>query len=181
LGKLKNKETEQLMITTAAAAPIDAIDELVARSKDNPELREFHRLHRAHPEILDFLVSAIKLRLKKGFHAFSFGSLWDYARWKLDIDLGPNAVVRMNDHAAPYYGRAIMILHPELNGRAECRVAVADGVFGLEIESVKAKKKRPGDYARRLQWADGTGLDAGWRPSIPHVVERGVVKRFNIH
>jgi hypothetical protein len=30
----------------------DAVDELVGRSADHPELRAFHALHKAHPEAL---------------------------------------------------------------------------------------------------------------------------------
>ena len=49
---------------------MDAIDELVARSENHRELRAFHQFHRAHPEVLDFLVQEIRLRLD-GFDAFS--------------------------------------------------------------------------------------------------------------
>ncbi len=57
----------------------DAIDELVARSKRHPELRAFHKFHRRHPEVLDFLVHEIQLRIDHGFAAFSYRSLWEYA------------------------------------------------------------------------------------------------------
>jgi hypothetical protein len=52
---------------------IDAIDELVARSQDDRELRAFHQFHKAHPEVLDFLVHEIRLRLDR-FDAFSYHS-----------------------------------------------------------------------------------------------------------
>jgi hypothetical protein len=143
----------------------DAIDELVMRSKDCPKLRKFHKFHKAHPEVLDFLVLEIRLRLKR-FTAFSFHSLWQYARWQLEMSKGPADTFLMNDHAAPFYARAITILHPEFNGRAEFRKSTADASFGLRIEP--APKKRPKNYALRLQWADGISLEHGWRPSTPH-------------
>ena len=144
---------------------IDAIDELVARSKDHRELRAFHEFHRRHPEVLDFLVQEIRLRLDR-FDAFSYHSLWQYARWKLEMEKGPGDTFLMNDHAAPFYARAITVLHPEFNGRAEFRESKADEIFGLRIEPVP--DKRPKNYARRLQWADGTAIENGWRPTTPH-------------
>lgn len=147
---------------------MDAIDQLVERSKNCRGLSDFHEAHRAHPELLDFLVREIRLRLGAGFTAFSYNSLWNYARWKIDMAKGPEQTFMMNDHDAPFYGRAITILHPEFNGCVEFRDAKADEVFGLRIEPVP--EKRPKNYARRLQWADGTALENGWRPTVPHIV-----------
>jgi hypothetical protein len=156
---------------------MDAIDELVARSKNCRELRAFHEAHNSHPEVLDFLVEEIRLRLER-FPSFSYHSLWEYARWKIDMEKGPDDTFLMNDHAAPFYARAITILHPEFNGRAEFRKCKADEVFGLQIEP--APKKRPKNYARRLLWADGSTLENGWRPTLPHVVGP-VTRRPDIH
>jgi hypothetical protein len=147
---------------------IDPIDELVARSKNHPKLRQFHAFHKAHPEVFDFLVSEIQARLDSGLSAFSNSSLWQYARWKLEMQRGPGETFLMNDHVSGFYGRALVVLHPEFNGRAEFRKCIADEVFGLRIEAVP--QKRALHYARRLQWADGTPLEEGWRPQAPHVV-----------
>ena len=157
----------------------DAIDELVARSKDHRELRAFHKFHKRHPEALDFLSREIQLRIEHGFSAFSYHSLWQYARWKLEMEKGPGDTFLMNDHAAPFYARAITILHPEFNGRAEFRKSKADEIFGTRIEPVP--EKRPKHYARRLQWADGTRLEDGWRPTIPHVVNHRANRKPDIH
>jgi hypothetical protein len=158
---------------------IDAIDELVARSKGHPELRAFHQFHKAHLAVLDFLVEEIQLRIDKGFPAFSHRSLWEYARWKLQMEHGPGHTYLMNDHMGILYGRAITILHPAFNGRAEFRTATADSIFGTEIEPMP--KKRPKNYARRLQWADGTALENGWRPRYPHVVNHAANRKPDIH
>jgi hypothetical protein len=159
--------------------PIDAIDELVARSKNHRELRAFHAFHRKHPEVLDFLVQEIQLRTDHGFTAFSYHSLWQYARWKLEMERGPGDTFMMNDHAAPFYARAIVILHPAFNGLSEFRTSLADKLFGTELEP--APNKRPKNYARRLQWADGTAIENGWRPSIPHVVNHAANCKPDIH
>lgn len=157
---------------------IDAIDELVARSQDHRELRAFHQFHKAHPEVLDFLVQEIRLRLDR-FDAFSYHSLWQYARWKLELERGPGDTFLMNDHAAPFYARAITVLHPEFNGRAEFRKSKADVIFGLRIEPVP--ERRPKNYARRLQWADGTAIEHGWRPTIPHIISLCANRKADIH
>ena len=162
---------------------IDAIDELVARSKDHPELLTFHRYHRANPEVLDFLVQEIELRRSKGFGAFSFASLWHYARWKIQLDNGPSETYEMNDHMTPMYGRAILILHPHLNGLAELRArrdggrCLADQIFGTKVAEVKL----PGDYARRLVWEDGTAIEDGWRPTIRHEPRHAANRRPDVH
>ena len=157
---------------------MDAIDELVARSQDHAELRAFYRFHKAHPEVFDFLVSEIQLRIDNGFPAFSHRSLWEYARWKLEMERGPGDTFLMNDHAGILYARAITILYPEFNGRAEFRVARADEIFGTQIEPMHPDHKR---YARRLEWAGGTPLEQGWRPTKPHVATPSMNRKRNIH
>ena len=98
---------------------MDPIDELVARSKNHRELRAFHEFHKKHPEVLDFLVQEIQLRIEHGFKAFSYNSLWQYCEMEAQMEKGPGDTFKMNDHAALFYGRAITILHPEFNGCAK--------------------------------------------------------------
>jgi hypothetical protein len=92
---------------------------------------------------------------------------------------GPGETFLMNDHAAPFYARAITILHPEFNGRCEFRTSKADAIFGTRIEP--APDKRPKNYARRLQWADGTAIESGWRPQRPHVINHAANLKPDIH
>jgi hypothetical protein len=157
---------------------IDAIDELVARSKDHRDLRTFHEFHHKHPELLDFLVEEIQLRIDRGFPAFSFPSLWSYARWKLETLKGPSVTFQMNDHMLGFYGRAVIVLHPEFNRRAEVRPALADEIFGLQIEP--APKKKSKTYARGLRWADGKALENGWRPTVTRM-PGAVLRKPDIH
>ncbi len=95
------------------------------------------------------------------------------------MERGPGDTFMMNDHAAPYYARAITILHPEFNGRAEIRKSRADRIFGLRLEPIP--KNRPKNYARRLQWADGTPIENGWRPTKPHVINHAANLKPDIH
>jgi len=60
----------------------------------------------------------------------------------------------------------------------ELRRCLADDIFGTRIEP--APKKRPKHYARRLQWADGTPLESGWRPGTPHAPTRLAKRRRTI-
>ncbi len=145
---------------------IDAIDELVAHSKNHRELRAFHEFHKTHPEVLDFLVREIQLRIEPGFAAFSYHSLWEYARWKIELENGPSNTFLMNDHAAPFYARAITILHPEFNGRAEFRRSTADLVFGTDVQS---RSRRGGPRAMRGVCNGRTApqLKTDGGPSIP--------------
>jgi hypothetical protein len=128
-------------------------------------------------------VREIELRRSKGFDPFSFASLWHYARWKIQLGGGPSETYEMNDHMTPMYGRAILILHPQLNGLAELRArkdggrCLADQIFGTKV----AEDKLPGDYGRRLVWEDGTPLELGWRPTIPHVVKHAASRRADVH
>ncbi len=159
---------------------MDAIGELVSRAVKprHRELRAFYRFHKQHPEVLDFLCEEIQLRLDR-FTAFSYHSLWQYARWKLEFEKGPGDTFKMNDHCAPFFARAIVILHPEFNGRSEFRKSKADAIFGTRLEPLP--KDRPKHYARRLQWADGTPLVSGWRPQTPHVITHAANRRPDIH
>jgi hypothetical protein len=157
---------------------VDALEELIARSKDCPELRQLAEFHLRNPEVLDFLVQEIRLRLDSGYTAFSYKSLWQYARWQLEIERGPNHTFLMNDNLNSFYARAITILHPGFNGRAEFRVSKADEIFGTEVEPTP--KNRPKNYARRLQWEDCTPLERGWRPSVPHE-PKPVGRRPSVH
>jgi len=157
---------------------VDAIDELVARSKPHRKLTAFHDFHRANPQVLRFLIEEIDLVISKGHMAFSFNSLWNYGRWKLVWKRAPGATFKMNDHLQSFYSRAIIIFRPDLNGRAELRVSKADEILGVEFESHQKGTKR---YARRLLWADGTPLERGWRSTLPIVIDAEARRRPDVH
>jgi hypothetical protein len=113
---------------------MDTIDELVARSKDCKEVRRFHQFHRSHPEILDILVEEIRLRFNRGFAAFSYHRLWEYVRWKLEMERGPDDLLMMDDRCASLYACAIAILHPEFDGLAEFNKDKAYRILRTQVE-----------------------------------------------
>jgi len=112
---------------------MDAIDELVARSQDCKAMRRFHKFHRNHPEVLDLLVEEIRLRFNQGFTTFSHHRLWEYARWKLEMEKGPGNAFLMDDRCAPFYACAIAILHPEFDSLAKFINSKAAALLGTQI------------------------------------------------
>jgi hypothetical protein len=158
---------------------LDAIDELVARSKPCIALKRFHDYHRANPEVFDFIVAELRLRIVKGFTASSVHNICEYARWKIETDRGPGTVFSLNDRFAPFYARAVVIICPAYNGHVEFRRSVADGIFGVCLEPLPKKRRK--NYARRLVWADGATIEDGWRPSRPHVPRYAAALRPDVH
>jgi hypothetical protein len=162
----------------------DAVDELVTYRKQfgsSPMLRRVHRFHNANPQVLDFLVSEMRVDRENGWTRTSLGSLWHYSRWVLTRkNRVPGESFVMSNNLFPHYGRIIAILHPDLNGFFETAKSQADADLGTMLEPIAAANRKPG-YIRRLLWADGTPLEQGWRPTIPHepkpVSRRDRVKR----
>jgi len=77
----------------------------------------------------------------------------------------------MPNALAPFAARAVLYLHPELNGLVQIATSEADEIFGTQPAPVKL----PGDYARRLQWADGRPLTeppVAWSRRKPVLSER---------
>jgi hypothetical protein len=149
---------------------IDAVDELIAYRKQNgrlsPMLKRVRRFHRANPQVLDFLVLEMRVDRENGWTRTSLGSLWHYARWVLTRKHHvPGESFVMSNNLFPHFGRIIAILHPELIGFFAMAKSKADADLGTVLEPVKNQK--PG-YIRHLQWADGTAIENGWRPTIPH-------------
>jgi hypothetical protein len=148
---------------------MDAIDELIAHRRQtgsiSPMLRRVHRFHRANPNVLDFLVSEMRVDKENGWTRTSLGSLWHYGRWVLTRKhRAPGESFLMSNNLFPHYGRIIAILHPDLNGFFAMAKSKADADLGTTLEPGTHQK----GSIRRLVWADGTSIDAGWRPNTPH-------------
>jgi hypothetical protein len=149
---------------------MDAIDELIAHRRQtgsiSPMLRRVHRFHRANPQILDFLVSEMRVDKENGWTRTSLGSLWHYARWVLTRKhRTPGESFFMSNNLFPHYGRIITILHPDLNSFFGMARSKADADLGTMLEP---RAKHPKGYIRRLVWADGTAIENGWRPTVQH-------------
>jgi hypothetical protein len=150
---------------------MDAVDELIAYRKQlgrvSRRLRRVYRFHKANPQVLDFLVSEMRVDRDNGWTRTSVGSLWHYARWVLTRKHRlPGESFVMSNNLFPHYERIIAILHPDLNGFYEMGKSKADADLGTKLEP-SPKDRKPG-YIRRLLWADGTPLELGWRPTTPH-------------
>lgn len=143
---------------------MDQVDELIKRSVDHPELRRFHAFHKKRPEILDFLTREIQARIRWGLGWYSLRGLYEYARLK--IIFKNDEEFKLNNNLLRFYGRVLVILHPEFLGYSEFRDSYVDDILGVEIVP-----RLPGDYGRanRLRWTSGLALTDGWRPSTPHV------------
>jgi hypothetical protein len=163
-----------------------AVDELIAYRKQSgrigPMLRRVHRFHRHNPQVLDFLVSEMRVDRDNGWTRTSLGSLWHYARWVLTRKHRvPGESFVMSNNLFPHYGRIIVILHPDLNAFFEMAKCKADTDLGTMLEPPAKNKER--GYIRHLLWADGTPIESGWRPATPHepkpVRRRERVRREN--
>jgi hypothetical protein len=149
---------------------IDAVDELIAYRKQfgrlSPMLRRFHTLHKTSPHLLDFLVQELRDVRDSGWTCASVHSLWEHGRWVLAKHKSPREDFAMPNAFAPYYARAICILHPEFNGYFVMSKSQADADFGTMLECAP-KDKEPG-YIRRLLWENGEAIERGWRPTVKH-------------
>jgi hypothetical protein len=151
---------------------MDAIDELITHRKQfgplSPMMRRVHRFHQANPQVLDFLVSEMRVDRENGWTRTSLGSLWHYARWVLARkQRAPGESFVMSNNLFPHYGRIIAILHPELNGFFEMAKSKADVDLGTMLEP-RTKDQKTG-YIRRLLWAPhGEVIEHGWRPATKH-------------
>jgi len=163
---------------------ISAVDELIAYRKQfgrlSPMLRRVYRFHRHNPQVLDFLISEMRVDRENGWTRTSLGSLWHYCRWVVTRKhRAPGESFVMSNNLFPHYGRIIVILHPDLNGFFEMAKCKADADLGTMLEPTP--KQRECGYIRRLLWADGTAIEHGWRPTTPHepkpVSRRDRVKR----
>jgi hypothetical protein len=156
---------------------IDAVDELLQHIQDtrglSPRLKRLGQFHRDNRVVLDLIVRELYDVRSMGWPCASVKSIWEYARWVLTKKKATGEPFAMNDVFQSYYARIIAILHPSLNGFFEMREPNQpgrkergpDAEMGTKLESAKSRTK---DYGRRLQWADETAIESGWRPTIPH-------------
>jgi hypothetical protein len=157
----------------------DAVDELI-QSRSSHELsplgRRFHAFHKLNGDVLDFFIQELVTLRENGWKKTSFGSLWHHARLVLStLRRAPGETFAMSQNMACHYARAIIILHPEFNGFFTVEKALADTDFGVRVEPA-SRIPRHG-YVRKLQWADGTTIEHGWRPSSPHVISTDPIPR----
>jgi hypothetical protein len=108
-------------------------------------LLDFSQLTLDHPELFRQLAELVHSRLTDN-RAASVREAFEVARWKLHI--------RMSNDLVPLMGRALLYVHPDLNGMVELHARPLDEALGMRVSA----KKLAGDYARRLEWCDGRPL-----------------------
>jgi hypothetical protein len=158
---------------------MDALTELLEYRKPHglsPLGKRFHAFHKHNPDVLDFFLQELLTLRDNGWKKTSFGSLWHHARWVLTtLRRGPGETFAMSQNLACHYARVIIILHPEFNGFFAVEKAQADADFGVGVEPTPRTPRR--GYVRKLQWADGTAIQNGWRPSTPQTIPVAPIPR----
>lgn len=115
-------------------------------AKQERSLLDFSQLTHDHPEVLPMLAALVRSRLEMGNRAASVREPFERLRW--DIHL------HMSNDLVPLMARALLYLHPELNGMVQLKPVPLDQALGMRVSD----RKLPGDYARRLEWYDGRPL-----------------------
>ncbi|HEY6444960.1 MAG TPA: hypothetical protein VIY53_00755, partial [Acidobacteriaceae bacterium] len=124
-------------------------------------LREFAEHYHTNPKLVPFLVNNIQEQVHK-YDWVCFDAAWSTALMELRTPGGPK--FKLSAQLKAWYVRGILYCKPDLNGRLEVRTrAASNSVFGMAV----AEEKLPGDYAQRLEWADGSPL------TEPHPALRG--------
>jgi hypothetical protein len=132
--------------------------------KEARVLREFSEHFHTNPKLPSFLLSHAREQVRR-FGWVCFDAAWAAALMELRTTGGPE--FKLPAKLKAWYARGILFCHHELlNGRLEVHHAAPNSVFGMAV----ANKKLPGDYAWRLQWADGSPL------SEPHPAVRSAHK-----
>jgi hypothetical protein len=132
------------------------IDQLISNARPGTKklervLLEFADHYHNNPVLLPYLVRQLRQQVRKqGWACFDLA--WASALVKLRTPGG--AEYKLRHALKSWYGRGILYCHPKLNGWLEVCKAAPNDAFGMAV----AKTKLPGDYARRLEWADGTPL-----------------------
>jgi hypothetical protein len=154
-----------------------AVDELMQHCRQiglrrSRLMSRFYRFHRHNPALLDFLLQELVTLRQNNWPTTSFEMLWHHARWVLTFQRVPGETFSVCQNLMPYYSRLAILLFPEFNGFYRLKTAKADKDFEVCIVSTKGV-----EGLRRLEWADGTPIESGWRPSAPHVIPINPVPR----
>lgn len=105
----------------------------------------FSQLTHDHPQLFEQLVELVRSRLVDN-RAASVHEAFERLRWTIHR--------HMTNDVAPLMARAVLYVHPDLNGMVKLVPIALDAALGMRV----AQKKLPGDYARRLEWIDGRPL-----------------------
>lgn len=118
-----------------------------ATAKEARLLLDFSQLTHDHPGLLEQLAELVYSRLTDN-RAASVREAFERLRWDIHI--------RMSNDLVTLMGRALLYVHPDLNGMVKLNPVPLDEALGMRV----SQKKLPGDYARRLEWCEGRPLEA---------------------
>ena len=127
-----------------------SVDDLIRIAKPSTKeetrlLLGLSQLTHDNPELFAQLAGLVYSRLSDN-RAASVHEAFERLRWNMHVG--------MSNDLAPLLSRAVLYVHPDLNGRVKLMPITIDAALGMRV----AEKKLPGDYARRLEWADGRPL-----------------------
>jgi len=128
-------------------------------AKQERMLRDFSQLMHDHPGLFEQLAELVYSRLETGNCAASVHECFERLRW--DIHL------HMMNGLASLLARALVYVHPDLNGTVKLISRPWDEAFGMRV----SLKKLPDDYARRLEWCDGRPLTEAHTSTLKKIVQ----------
>lgn len=132
--------------------PDDLILKAQPTTKEQERLfHDFSQLTHDHPEVIPRLAELVYFRLEDNCAA-SVHECFEHVRWEMHVHM-PNSL-------APLLARAVLYIHPDLNGMVRVVPVPLDEALGMRV----SEKKLPGDYARRLEWCDGRSLSEAPAP-----------------
>lgn len=128
-----------------------SIDDLITLATPQTPKQErlllgFSQLTHDNPGLFERVAELVFSRLATNNRAASVREAWERARW--------DSHTSMSNDLVPLMGRALLYVHPDLNGMVKLNTRPLDEVLGMRV----SQKKLPGDYARRLEWCDGRPL-----------------------
>ena len=125
-------------------------------------LLDFSQLTLDHPSLFQRVAELMYSRLSDN-RAASVREAFERARWDFHI--------RMSNDLVTLMGRALLYVHPDLNGMVKLNPVPLDEALGMRV----SQKKLPGDYARRLEWCDGRPLT-----EAPEISPKKTVKSVGV-
>lgn len=78
--------------------------------------KKFEEFHAAHPEVYDDLVALCRELRARGYQRFGIATVYEVARWRSMLRVGPEEGFKLNNNHRAYYARLIMEQEPDLAG-----------------------------------------------------------------
>jgi hypothetical protein len=122
-------------------------------------LLDFSQLTHDHPELFEQLAELVYSRLETNNRAASVREAFERLRWDIHI--------RMSNDLVTLMGRALLYVHPDLDGMVKLIPRPIDEMLGMRVSD----RKLPGDYAKRLEWCDGRPLAETPTPTLKKPVQ----------